>query len=82
MPSCLCPAVSTRSDTPESTTPGMVVRWAQDAGKGPDSNVLYMLRWETLESNADMPRATILCCSYLSNVALTRAGASARTVIV
>jgi hypothetical protein len=46
-------------DTPESTTAGMVVRWAQDSGKGPDPQVLYMLRWETLESNNDMPRATI-----------------------
>jgi hypothetical protein len=46
-------------DTPESPTPGMVVRWASDAGSGPDPNVLYMLRWETLESNRDLPRDPI-----------------------
>ena len=33
----------------------MVVRWAFDTGAGPDKNLLYMLRWETLESNRDMP---------------------------
>jgi hypothetical protein len=40
----------------QSATPGMVVRWAQDSGAGPDPHVLFMLRWETLESNQDMPR--------------------------
>jgi hypothetical protein len=43
----------------QSTTPGMLVRWAQDSGTGPDPSVLFMLRWETLASNQDMPRATI-----------------------
>jgi hypothetical protein len=37
----------------------MVVRWAQDTGAGPDPGVRYMLRWETLESNRDMPRDPI-----------------------
>ena len=37
----------------------MGVRWAEDSGAGPDANVLYMLRWETLESNRDMPRSPI-----------------------
>jgi hypothetical protein len=46
-------------DTPQSTTPGMVVRWQADTGSGPDPKVLYMLRWETLESNRDMPRTPI-----------------------
>jgi hypothetical protein len=46
-------------DQPESPTPGMVVRWAADSGHGPDPNVLYLLRWETLESNQDQPRAVI-----------------------
>jgi len=46
-------------DRPESTTPGMVVRWARSAGGGPDPDVTYLLRWETLESNRDQPRATI-----------------------
>jgi len=46
-------------DTPQSTTPGMVVRWQADTGSGPDPKVLYMLRWETLESNRDMPRSPI-----------------------
>jgi hypothetical protein len=49
----------TALDTPESTTPGMVVRWQQDTGAGPDPGLAYMLRWETLDSNRDMPRATI-----------------------
>jgi len=43
----------------QSTTPEMVVRWAQDSGAGPDPAVLFMLRWETLPSNQDMARATI-----------------------
>jgi hypothetical protein len=43
----------------QSTTAGMVVRWAADSGAGPDPSLLYLLRWETLESNRDMPRATI-----------------------
>jgi hypothetical protein len=46
-------------DTPQSSTAGMVVRWAKDTGSGPDPGVVYMLRWETLPSNQDMPRATI-----------------------
>ncbi|HVR19904.1 MAG TPA: BNR repeat-containing protein, partial [Polyangiaceae bacterium] len=46
-------------DTPQSTTAGMIVRWAKDAGTGSDSTVHYMLRWETLASNQDMPRAPI-----------------------
>ena len=46
-------------DTPQSSTAGMVVRWAQDSGAGPDAGVRYMLRWETLESNRDMPRDPI-----------------------
>lgn len=46
-------------DTPQSTTEGMIVRWAKDAGTGADPSVRYMLRWETLPSNQDMPRATI-----------------------
>jgi BNR repeat-containing family member len=41
--------------TVESATPGMVVRWAADTSAGPDPGLLYMLRWETLESNRDMP---------------------------
>ena len=43
----------------ESTTAGMQVRWQADAGEGPDPDVLYMLRWETLPSNNDQPRSTI-----------------------
>jgi hypothetical protein len=46
-------------DTPESPTPGMVVRWASDAGSSPDATLTYMLRWETLESNRDMPRTDV-----------------------
>ena len=43
----------------ESTTSGMHVRWADDSGAGPDPAILYMLRWETLDSNRDMPRSPI-----------------------
>lgn len=48
-------------DMPQSTTAGMVVRWAKDGGAGaqPTAGVHYMLRWETLESNRDMPRSPI-----------------------
>jgi hypothetical protein len=46
-------------ETVQSTTAGMGVRWAEDSGAGPDANVLYMLRWETLDSNRDMPRSPI-----------------------
>ena len=46
-------------DTPQSTTAGMVVRWAPDTGAGPNANIHYLLRWETLESNRDMPRDPI-----------------------
>ena len=46
-------------DQVQSTTAGMVVRWAEDTGAGPDPNVHYMLRWETLPSNRDMPRDPI-----------------------
>jgi len=46
-------------DTPQSTTAGMVVRWAPDAEAGPSANIHYLLRWETLESNRDMPRDPI-----------------------
>jgi hypothetical protein len=45
-------------DTPVSSTAGMHVRWAADAGSGPDPRVQYMLRWETLDANGDQPRAT------------------------
>jgi hypothetical protein len=46
-------------DRVESNTPGMMVRWSDDKGTGPDPKVRYMIRWETLESNRDMPRAVI-----------------------
>ncbi len=42
-------------DEVESSTPGMKVRWASDWS--PTSNeYTYLLRWETLDSNRDMPR--------------------------
>jgi hypothetical protein len=44
-------------ETVESTTAGMGVRWQDDSGAGPDATVLYMLRWETLDSNRDMARS-------------------------
>jgi len=45
-------------DQPESTTAGMIVRWCADSGESADG-VTYLLRWETLASNQDMPRPTI-----------------------
>ena len=46
-------------ETVQSTTAGMHVRWADDAGAGPDPAILYMLRWETLDSNRDMATSPI-----------------------
>jgi hypothetical protein len=46
-------------DTPESVTAGMIVRWAKDAGTGSDPAVRYLLRWETLASNMDMPQSSV-----------------------
>jgi hypothetical protein len=43
----------------ESPTPMMQVRWRKDAGRGPDADTVYLLRWETLPSNRDMPRSPI-----------------------
>ena len=37
----------------------MHVRWASDGGKGLDSSIRYMLRWETLDANGDQPRSPI-----------------------
>jgi hypothetical protein len=45
-------------NTVESTTPGMHVRWAKDSGRSPDADVYYMMRWETLDANGDVARAT------------------------
>jgi len=46
-------------DTPESSTPNMVTRWQEDDGAPVEPGVVYLLRWETLPSNRDEPRATI-----------------------
>jgi hypothetical protein len=43
-------------DEPESSTAGMVVRWQRDWTAHADAYVEYLLRWETLSSNRDMPR--------------------------
>lgn len=40
----------------EATTPGLLPHWAYDAGAGPAADTTYLLRWETLPSNRDMPR--------------------------
>jgi hypothetical protein len=42
-----------------STVSGMRVRWASDGGQGPEPDVRYMLRWETLDSNQDQPREPV-----------------------
>ena len=46
-------------DVPQSPTEGMVVRWQPDSGQSPDPGLEYLLRWETLESNRDLPREVI-----------------------
>jgi BNR repeat-containing family member len=46
-------------DQPQSPTAGMGVRWASDSGAGTDPGIHYMLRWETLAENNDLPRAVI-----------------------
>jgi BNR repeat-containing family member len=46
-------------DVPQSSTAGMVTRWADDSGASPDASIRYMLRWETLPTNRDLPRSTI-----------------------
>jgi hypothetical protein len=43
----------------ESPTPMMEVRWRKDAGTSPEPGTQYLLRWETLPSNRDMPRSPI-----------------------
>jgi hypothetical protein len=43
----------------EADTPEMQVRWQKDAGTGPDASIIYLLRWETLPSNRDMPREDV-----------------------
>jgi hypothetical protein len=40
----------------ESAFPGMEVRWAGGQGSSDEANTRYVLRWETLPSNRDMPR--------------------------
>jgi len=49
----------TELDQPRAITPGMVVRWQRDGGSRPSSGIEYLLRWETLESNRDLPRDVI-----------------------
>jgi BNR repeat-containing family member len=46
-------------EAPQSPTPNMVTRWANDTGVSPDASIEYLLRWETLPANRDQPRATI-----------------------
>jgi hypothetical protein len=38
---------------------GMQVKWSRDAGGDRDSNVQYLLRWETLGVNRDRPREKV-----------------------
>lgn len=40
----------------EGNFPGLEIHTALDEGKSPDANYRYMLKWETLERNRDMPR--------------------------
>lgn len=40
----------------ESADPNMRVRFWQDSGTGPDPDINYMLRWETLPPNGDVAR--------------------------
>jgi len=43
----------------ESDFAGMQVKWSRDAGGDRDSNVQYLLRWETLPVNRDRPREKV-----------------------
>jgi len=43
----------------ESDFAGMQVKWSRDAGGDRDSNVQYLLRWETLGVNRDRPREKV-----------------------
>jgi hypothetical protein len=44
-------------DAVESSTEGMQVNWQVDQGGGPDADIEYLLRWETLPSSRDQARA-------------------------
>lgn len=46
-------------DAVRSPTPGMLVRWQSDARTADPASHYFMLRWETLASNRDMPRDVI-----------------------
>src|SRR5439155_15517683 len=50
------PAHPAELSKPTSDFAGMSVRWQDDAGKSPDKDVRYELRWETLPTNRDQPR--------------------------
>ena len=63
-------------DRPESATPGMRVQWGRDSGESPDPGLVYMLRWETLESNRDQPRSAVPPPSRLRLYALRPAAAA------
>lgn len=41
---------------PEGTFPGLVVRTCGDIGKSQEMGIKYILRWETLGANRDLPR--------------------------
>lgn len=41
---------------PVSEFPGMQVNWFNDIGLSPDPKSRYVLRWETLGRNRDLPR--------------------------
>jgi hypothetical protein len=58
---------------PRSTTAGMAVRWQSSFGAPkPGSGTEYMLRWETLESNRDLPRAVVPAATPLELFAFRR----------
>jgi BNR repeat-containing family member len=41
----------------EGTFPGLKVKTVGDSGKSDKTGIRYMLRWETLEANRDLPRS-------------------------
>jgi hypothetical protein len=43
-------------DAVNGTFPGLQVRWANDSGESGAQDLIYKLRWETLDSNRDQPR--------------------------
>ncbi len=61
---------------PRAAAAGRVVRWQSDSSpRAVDSGTQYALRWETLESNRDLPRTVIPAATPLELFAFVRSHA-------